>query len=833
MTPAFAAAPEPAAVPAATDYEAEDAVITGGAVESNHPGFSGRGFVNYDNTKGSAVEWTVNVAAAGPADLAIRFANGTAADRPMDISVDGTVVSKALSFPGTGDWANWQSKTVKASLKAGANKVKAVATTANGGPNTDKLSVSGGTDTEPPTPPSNFAETDVQQTTIAVKWDASTDNVGVAKYVVENGGNPLKTVPGDTTTATLTELTPGTTYDLVVLAYDAAGNPSQASNRREVTTKPSNDKEPPSVPQHLATASVGFDSVSLTWDASTDNEKVAGYEVYQGGAKVASTTDTNAAISGLKPETEYTYAVKAKDVAGNLSAASAELKVKTAKDPGSSEPDYSTPIFDRQIAKLDLPWGIDFLPDKSALVAERDRFEIVRVTLDGQKTVLGKVPGAATTGGEGGVLGVAVSPNFATDHYVYVFHTTSGDNRIVRMKYENGKLGTTSEVVLSGIKRSHYHNGGRIRFGPDGKLYATAGNAEQPALGQDKKSLNGKILRINPDGSIPADNPFGNAVWSYGHRNPQGLAWDKKGQLWESELGDSDVDELNLIQKGKNYGYPDCPSGQSCVGPKQTWSTSSNSPSAIEIFGDYIYMAAMKGARLYVMKINDAGDDVGPSKAFFNGQWGRLRTIVKTPDGGAWLSSTNDDKNGGSPSSLDNVIVRLKFSGGGSSGPGEFKLTSPAFQDNATIPDKYTCAGDGKAGQDPSPPLAWGTGGDAAESYAIVFADKANNGTKLHWAIWDIPASALTLPEGLGAGYTVPGQGGAKQKAMGSGATAQQFFGPCPGGSSHPYAFTLYAVKTATVPGLSPSSSMAQIETAIKNGSSANTVLHGKSSAAQ
>jgi Raf kinase inhibitor-like YbhB/YbcL family protein len=177
----------------------------------------------------------------------------------------------------------------------------------------------------------------------------------------------------------------------------------------------------------------------------------------------------------------------------------------------------------------------------------------------------------------------------------------------------------------------------------------------------------------------------------------------------------------------------------------------------------------------------------------------------------------------------DNVIVRLKFPGGAT--PGDFKLTSSAFTDNATIPDKYTCAGDGTAGQDPSPPLAWGAS-TGAKAYAVVFADVANSGNKLHWAIWDIPAAARSLPEGLGAGYTVPNQGGAKQKAMGSGANAQKFFGPCPGGSSHPYTFTLYALNTAMVPGLSSSSTMAQVETAIKGASTATVVLRGKSSAA-
>jgi Raf kinase inhibitor-like YbhB/YbcL family protein len=158
-------------------------------------------------------------------------------------------------------------------------------------------------------------------------------------------------------------------------------------------------------------------------------------------------------------------------------------------------------------------------------------------------------------------------------------------------------------------------------------------------------------------------------------------------------------------------------------------------------------------------------------------------------------------------------------------------LSSTAFADNAAIPDHYSCAFDHKAGRDVSPPLAWTAGDSNAKAYAIVLRDVANGGDKVHWAIWNIPAATVSLPEGLGSGYSVPGQNGAKQKAMGSGSTAQQYFGPCPGGREHPYTFTLYALKSATVPGLSSSSTMSQIESAIKKASSANAVLHGKSAA--
>ncbi|MEV6826874.1 PQQ-dependent sugar dehydrogenase [Amycolatopsis sp. NPDC051102] len=820
-----------------TDYEAENATISQGAVESNHAGYSGTGFVNFDNVAGSYVEYSVNAAQAGTHTLTFRYANGTTDNRPVKLTVDGGDKG-TVDFPATGAWTTWKTVTATVQLTAGVNKVRTTATTANGGPNADKLTdtFTAPVDTEPPSPPSNLKASDILPTAATFTWTAATDNVGVVRYEINRGGNILKTVDGNTTSATVDNLTPNTAYDISVGAYDAAGNPSQQSNVVTFTTPQSNDTTPPSVPGNLHTTGVTANSVSLAWNASTDNSgTIAGYDVYQGATKVATTTSLSTTITDLSPNTSYTFTVKARDPDGNTSAAGNAVTAKTSAPGGAG----GIPEYDKDIAKVDLAWAVDFLPNGNALVTERDRFEILLVTPSGQKTTLGKVPGAVGTNGEGGLLGLAISPNWASDHAIYLYHTASGDNRIVKMTYDGFTLSSTSTPVLTGIAKNRYHNGGRLKFGPDGKLYATVGDAKNSDNAQNKSSLNGKILRLNPDGSAPGDNPFyatgGNAryVWSYGHRNPQGLAWDSRGQLWAAEFGESSQDELNLIQKGGNYGWPSCEGTQgSCSGfiaPKKTWPTSQAGPSGVEIVNDWIYIAGVTGEQLFATQINSAGTGVGTVSTLFSGRWGRLRSVTKTPDGGPWLTSTNNDKNGGTPSVLDNVIVRLKFPGG--STPGGFKLTSSAFADNATIPDKYTCAGDGTAGQDPSPPLAWGAA-DGAKGYAVVFADVANGGNKLHWAIWDVPAATKSLPEGLGAGYTVPNQGGAKQKAMGSGANAQKFFGPCPGGSSHPYTFTLYALNTATVPGLTSSSTMAQIETAIKGASTGSVVLRGKSSAA-
>src|SRR5829696_93478 len=215
-----------------TDYQAEDGTITQGTVDANHAGFTGRGFVNYANAVGSAVEFTVNAGAAGTASLAFRYANGTATNRPMSIAVNGSVVNAALAFPGTGAWTTWQTVTVSAPLNAGANTVKATATTAGGGPNLDRLTVDVGTgepDIEPPTVPGNLRVTGKTASSISLAWDASTDNVGVVGYELNRAGTWSQT--GNVTTYTVTGLTPDTDYTFSVRAYDAADDRSGPSNQ--------------------------------------------------------------------------------------------------------------------------------------------------------------------------------------------------------------------------------------------------------------------------------------------------------------------------------------------------------------------------------------------------------------------------------------------------------------------------------------------------------------------------------------------------------------------------------------------------------------------------
>src|SRR3990172_9479468 len=208
---------------------------------------------------------------------------------------------------------------------------------------------------------------------------------------------------------------------------------------------------------------------------------------------------------------------------------------------------------------LDTPWAIAFLPDKSMLFTQRNG----EVRLIDENGKLDTSPVATLKNvreiGEGGLLGIAVHPNFSFNNYIYFYYTYrgSGDdtlNRVVRMIYKDKKL-SDEQIILDRIPGASNHNGGRIKFGPDNFLYIGTGDAQNPSQAQDKNSLAGKILRTTDEGKPIPGNPFGNLVYSFGHRNPQGLAWDREDQLWATEHGPSTKDELNLIEMGKNYGW--------------------------------------------------------------------------------------------------------------------------------------------------------------------------------------------------------------------------------------------------------------------------------------
>jgi aldose sugar dehydrogenase len=310
---------------------------------------------------------------------------------------------------------------------------------------------------------------------------------------------------------------------------------------------------------------------------------------------------------------------------------------------------------------LAIPWGLAFLPDGSALVAERWRARILRVTPGGRVSTVGEVPGVDPLG-EGGLLGLALAPDFGSSHWLYAYFTAASDNRIVRMRYQDGRLGPP-DPILTGIPKGGNHNGGRIAFGPDGMLYATAGESGNPPLAQDLGSLGGKILRMTPGGRPARGNPFDNSVvWSYGHRNPQGIAWDSEGRLWASEFGQNTWDELNLIEPGGNYGWP-IAEGRSrerdLVSPQAVWPTDQASPSGVTIADGAVWMAALRGARLWRIRLN--GDRAGEPRAFFVREYGRLRTIESAPDGSLWMATSNLDGRAQDPfpKSGDDRILRV------------------------------------------------------------------------------------------------------------------------------------------------------------------------------
>ncbi|WP_405621647.1 PQQ-dependent sugar dehydrogenase [Streptomyces sp. NBC_00076] len=643
---------------AATDYQAEDATISQGAVATNHTGYTGTGFVDYTNVKGSFVEFTVSATATGTSSFALRYANGTATDRPLDISVGGAAVASGVSFPATADWDTWATKTVNVPLKAGSNKIRATATTDSGGPNLDRVSVAAAADSQAPTRPGQPSCSDIGENGLTLTWGAATDNVGVTAYDIYEHGNKISEAPGSSVSKALTGLTPGTTYNLTVIARDAAGNTSLAGPVVDCTTRPSSDTTPPTRPGTLSAAGITSNSVDLTWGASTDGRAVVAYDVRSDTTVYKTVTSgTSTTLTGLACDSPYALNVVARDAAGNVSPQSNTVSFTTkacATDGGvpSSVATLST--------GWTIPWGTSWLPDgQSALVTERDDFRVWKVTKAGAKTQVGTVPEAVTTNGEGGLLGVAVDPKWATNHHVYFMHTASEGNRVVRMTYDGTKLGDYT-VLLQGIKKNRYHNGGRLAFGPDGYLYVSTGEAQTPDLAQDKNSLNGKILRMTADGKAAPGNPFGNYVYSYGHRNPQGLAFDRNGRLWEAEFGNSSKDELNLIKPGANYGWPTCEGNCSVSGmtnPKATWNVSEASPSGIAIVRNVVYMASLRGERLWRIPINGDNESVGTPTAYYVGTYGRLRTVTKVPGADQlWLSTTNSDNNGGEADGADKIF---------------------------------------------------------------------------------------------------------------------------------------------------------------------------------
>ena len=318
-------------------------------------------------------------------------------------------------------------------------------------------------------------------------------------------------------------------------------------------------------------------------------------------------------------------------------------------------------------SNLEIPWDIAFLPDGNMLVTERvGRLLLIDKTGLQRKIIFEQ----KKQHGEGGLLGVVLHPDFATNYFLYLYMTAESENgqtknRVVRYRYENDGL-KDERVIISDIPGATYHDGGRMEFGPDGMLYVTTGDATTGKIAQDKNSLGGKILRLKDDGGIPSDNPFGTAIYSYGHRNPQGLAWDEAGRLWETEHGPTGEggiccrDEVNLIRAGTNYGWPTIRGLESKTGmqtPKLNSGTSEAwAPASALYFQGSLFFGGLKGEALYEAVLD--GENVTKLKTHFKGKFGRIRSIRLGPDGMFYLPTSNRDGRG-SPTTDDDRIIRV------------------------------------------------------------------------------------------------------------------------------------------------------------------------------
>jgi glucose/arabinose dehydrogenase len=333
--------------------------------------------------------------------------------------------------------------------------------------------------------------------------------------------------------------------------------------------------------------------------------------------------------------------------AGPTSATPTETATPTST-PTSTPTETATAAPDPKVAgtvvdDVAVPWGIAFLPDGRALVGARDSGTLYRVS-EGSKKEVGTldVRSRIDEGGETGLLGLALHPQFATNRLLYAYLSTEADNRIVRTTYDGG-LGRP-EPVLTGIETSTHHNGGGLVFGPDGLLYASTGDAENSASAQDTGSVNGKVLRMTDTGKVPDGNPFDNLVWSYGHRNVEGITFDDQGRLWAAEFGDKGADELNLIRPGKNYGWPDVEGSDGKGGyadPLAEWPVDQCSPSGVATAAGRAWLGALQGECVWSVVLD--GPDAGKARQHFAGEYGRIRTVVAAPDGSLWVTTSNRD----------------------------------------------------------------------------------------------------------------------------------------------------------------------------------------------
>jgi glucose/arabinose dehydrogenase len=321
---------------------------------------------------------------------------------------------------------------------------------------------------------------------------------------------------------------------------------------------------------------------------------------------------------------------------------------------------------------LDVPWELVFAPDGRLFFTERPG--TVRVIVQGklrQEPVI-SFPAPFVSEGEGGLLGLAVDPDFARNHYLYAYHTYREQdrlyNRVLRLREQNNRA-VIDSVLIDKIPGGLIHNGGRIKIGPDRHLYITTGDAGVSRQAQDRSSLAGKILRIGLDGSIPTDNPFpGSPVYSYGHRNPQGLAWNPAdGALYSSEHGSTGHDEINLIQPGINYGWPVIQGDEQARGMRSpvihsgddTWAPAGMTFASAGPWAGQLLAANLRGEQVLKIAFAPGNPETASDvSAFFRDRYGRLRNAVSAPDGTIYLLTSNLDGRGIARAG-DDKIIRL------------------------------------------------------------------------------------------------------------------------------------------------------------------------------
>jgi glucose/arabinose dehydrogenase len=372
---------------------------------------------------------------------------------------------------------------------------------------------------------------------------------------------------------------------------------------------------------------------------------------------------TLAAVLALS--TACTFGPPKPDVAGkppNLPAPS------VSAPPGSADEGDQTVIATVLAKRLDVPWGIAFLPDGSALVTERDNARILKVGpgtgADGLTVTDVQRVTEVAPAGDGGLMGIAVSPAYKTDRTIYVYYSTERDNRVAKLT-----LGGKPQPILTGIPRTLSNNGGGLAFGPDGFLYVGTGDGTATGTqAPNPKSLGGKILRITTAGKPAPGSPARNSVvWASGFRNVQGMAWDSSKRMYASESNQKAYGELNLIQKGRNYGYPKVDGTGSVAklaNPLVSWPIADSSCAGVAVLERTIATACLLGQRLWLVNTTGNGTLLGQPQDLLAAEYGRLRALVTAPDGSLWVSTSNTEE-GGEPRPDDDRLIRLVFSDGG------------------------------------------------------------------------------------------------------------------------------------------------------------------------